>query len=677
MIYSKVLVHRFLIVLVLCMFMVLSTIIVSRSMQTEEFASVSYIPKDKVERVSLLIKEWSMSKASFVHRVNGQDKDPKNSKVLIHFIDQFSCSQRVKNIIYTSSMEILKKYPSVTKENFIESIRRYYHPSSQRKCIKIVQDFDVINRINHRVTDQESDTREIIKTFLTENLGWHQKGPCIYFKLSSEDLVYLEGPAKRCIIEKDNIYLTYNYPDLDSLIDNATRLRETIRIKNTSKIKFKKMEHENFDYILTLDPKIQRSLNTIEQCFDRSEVCKLEKFSLDKLEGLSIVVIDPLTSGILGIKCLGSFCSENGMERLGDLATLTVRSPPASISKIFFGLGMASEGKINSIELTNQLKTSGSNENLSGKRNEWWEKAAICDDSPEKKICMTLVHTNYFANMLGFSTTCKNNLVFGTADKFYESFDLSCGRVSIISDGYGVESFISPFLGYLPTQDDLYLNKQGIVEFLSWEQYNKYRDDSNALIVDNDRRLRNTSQIIQTSIGGGNSRVSALGVASTIANLSQIKNNMYPKLPFLLKKNNNHPEKYKKRNFISEEDSEAAQIVLNGLEKALLPETNDWKGAGTASGAFVRTFDKICRYSCPVKGKTGTVSFQDKNHMGKTLFGGLTDIKQLADFVDRNVKIQGYESVAIGVIASEKGGSVFTNRAADMHMKLLKYIFID
>ena len=39
----------------------------------------------------------------------------------------------------------------------------------------------------------------------------------------------------------------------------------------------------------------------------------------------------------------------------------------------------------------------------------------------------------------------------------------------------------------------------------------------------NDRRLRNTSQIIQTSIGGGNSRVSALGIASTIANLSQIK----------------------------------------------------------------------------------------------------------------------------------------------------------
>ena len=487
-----------------------------------------------------------MSKASLDHKMNVQDKSNTNSKVLIHFIDQFSCNQRVKNIIYTSSIKTLKKYPSITEEKFIESIRRYYYPFAGNKCIKIIQDLDVINRINLRVTGKELDIRKIVKTFLTENLGWHEKGLCIYHKLLSEDLVYLAGPVKRCIIERDNIYLAYNFPDLDNLIDNAMRLRETIRIKNTNKNIFKKVGYEDFDYILTLDPKIQTSLNSLEKCFEGSELCKSENFSFDRLEGISIVLIDPLTSGILGIKCLGSFCSENGMERLGDLATLTVRSPPASISKIFFGLGIASEGKVDSFELTNQLKTSGSNENLSGKRNEWWERAAICDDSVEKKTCMTLVHTSYFANMLGFSTTCTNNLVFGTTEKFHQAFDLSCGRVSIIADGHEIDTYISPFLGYLPIQDSLYLNERGIAEFLSWDKYNKYRDDSNELIVGNDRRLGNTSQIIQTSIGGGNSRVSALGVASTIANLSQIKNNMYPKLPFLLKKNNNQPLIYKK-----------------------------------------------------------------------------------------------------------------------------------
>ena len=108
-----------------------------------------------------------------------------------------------------------------------------------------------------------------------------------------------------------------------------------------------------------------------------------------------------------------------------------------------------------------------------------------------------------------------------------------------------------------------------------------------------------------------------------------------------------------------------------------MPETADWKGDGTASSAFARTFDKICRQNCPVKGKTGTVSFQDKNHKGTTLFGGLTDIKQLGDLIDRNIKINNYESVAIGVIASEKGTSGVTNRAADIHMKLLNYIFFD
>ncbi len=676
MIYSRVLAIRFIVVLILCTCMVFGTILVSKSMQTEEVASVSYIPKDKVERVSVLIKEWSMSNASLDHKVNIQDKSATNVKGLIQFIDQFSCNQRIKNIIYTSSIKTLKKYPSITEEKFIKSIHRYYDPFTQNKCIEMIQDIDVIYRINHRVTGKESEIKKIVKTFLTENLDWHQSGLCIYHKLLSDDLVYLAGPIKRCIIERENIYLTYNFPDLDSLIDNSMRLQKTIRIKNINK-KIEKVGYEDFDYILTLDPKIQTSLNSLEECFGGSELCKSKNFSFDKLDGISIALIDPLTSRILGIKCIGSFCSENGMERLGDLATLTVRSPPASISKIFFGLGIASEGKVDSFELTNQLKTSGSDENLSGKRNEWWERAAICDDSVEKKTCMTLVYTSYFANMFGFSTTCTNNLVFGTTEKFHPAFNVSCGRVSIIADGHEVDTYISPFLGYLPTQDGLYLNERGIAEFLSWDKYNRYRDDPSELIVGNDRRLGNTSQIIQTSIGGGNSRVSALGVASTIASLSQIKKNMYPKLPFLLKKNNYKPIMYKQEDFIPEEDSKAAQIVLNGLEKTLLPETADWKGVGTASSAFARTFDKICKNRCPVKGKTGTVSFKDKNHRGKTLFGGLTDLKQLADLIDGNVKIPDYKSVAIGVIAFEKGTSDVTNRAADIHMRLLKHIFFD
>ena len=85
MIYSKVLVNRFLIVLVLSTFIVLSLILISRSLQTEQFASFSYIPKEKVERVSILIREWITSKASLDHKMNVQDKNTTNSKVLIHF----------------------------------------------------------------------------------------------------------------------------------------------------------------------------------------------------------------------------------------------------------------------------------------------------------------------------------------------------------------------------------------------------------------------------------------------------------------------------------------------------------------------------------------------------------------------------------------------------------------
>ncbi len=178
--------------------------------------------------------------------MNVQDKNSANSKVLIHFINQFSCSQRVKNIIYTSAIKTLKKHPSITENKFIESIRRYYYPFAGNNCVKIIQDLDVINRINLRVTEKELEIRKIVKTFLTENLGWHDKGLCIYHKLLSEDLVYLAGPVKRCIIERDNIYLAYNFPELDNLIDNAMRLRETTRIKNTNKNILKKVGNERF-----------------------------------------------------------------------------------------------------------------------------------------------------------------------------------------------------------------------------------------------------------------------------------------------------------------------------------------------------------------------------------------------------------------------------------------------
>ena len=187
--YSKVLVNRFLIVLVLSTFIVLSLILISSSLQTDQFTSSSYIPKEKVERVSILIREWITSKSSLDYQVNDQDKNNTSSKVLVDFIDQFSCSLRVKNIIYTSAIKTLKKHPSIKENKFIESIRRYYYPFSGNNCIKIIQDLDVINRINLRVTGKELQIRKIVKTSLTENLGWHENGLCIYHKLLSEDLV--------------------------------------------------------------------------------------------------------------------------------------------------------------------------------------------------------------------------------------------------------------------------------------------------------------------------------------------------------------------------------------------------------------------------------------------------------------------------------------------------------
>ena len=46
--------------------------------------------------------------------------------------------QRPQYFIHTSSIKTLNKYLSITKEKFVESIRRYYYPFSHSKCIKLI-----------------------------------------------------------------------------------------------------------------------------------------------------------------------------------------------------------------------------------------------------------------------------------------------------------------------------------------------------------------------------------------------------------------------------------------------------------------------------------------------------------------------------------------------------------
>ena len=675
MIYSKVLVIRFLYILGLSSLISIIILFLSNALQTNTITTGPYAPKEKVTRISNLIEEWNRYPESINYRPN--DKEDQNFNPVVQFINQFSCNQRTKNIIYSSSMKILRNYPGMTKEKYIRSISKFYYPFFRNECIKLIQDLEVAKKINVKGKNQSSSIKGMVKAYLTEDLEWKKKPLCLYHKLQSDELVYLAGSIKHCIVERENIETFLNFPKLKNLTNTARKLEAQTKIKNKQDGSVGGIKSKNFDYLLTLNPNIQLSLNSLEICFEDSVRCDTTILRIDQLEGISIVLIDPFTSGIIGVKCMGSFCSENGLKPLGDLATLRVRSPPASISKLFFGLGIASEGNNNTVEILNQLKTSGNNQSPSGKRNEWWERRAICDGATDRNICSTLIRTGYYINMFGFSTNCANGSVFGRSEGLYRPFDPNCGSIPFIANGDSLESNLSPFLGYLPIQDGLQLNENGIVEFLSWDAYNQFRDGLNKSSIGNDLRLGNTTRIIQASIGGGDSRVSALGVASIISNLFQLKNNVYPILPFMMEKKTDSLSTKKAQSFVLKEDSNSANTVLRGLEQVLMPETSDWKGSGTASKAFSNTFNGICQQKCPILGKTGTVSFQDKNHRGKTLFGGLTDIKNLAKLTNYKIKIKDYNHVAVGIIVSESGNSDVPNRAADLHMKILKYIFFE
>jgi len=226
----------------------------------------------------------------------------------------------------------------------------------------------VAKKINVKGKNQSSSIKGMVKAYLTEDLEWKKKPLCLYHKLQSDELVYLAGSIKHCIVERENIETFLNFPKLKNLTNTARKLEAQTKIKNKQDGSVGGIKSKNFDYLLTLNPNIQLSLNSLEICFEDSVRCDTTILRIDQLEGISIVLIDPFTSGIIGVKCMGSFCSENGLKPLGDLATLRVRSPPASISKLFFGLGIASEGNNNTVEILNQLKTSGNNQSPSGKR---------------------------------------------------------------------------------------------------------------------------------------------------------------------------------------------------------------------------------------------------------------------------------------------------------------------
>ena len=666
MTYSRTLFNR--LICIVCFFIFSLTVVftVSRMLHFGTTYSERYTPSERVTRIEQMISNI-FYKTNFVPKKNIEDqyKGDISNRLLVNAIDVLDCNHREKYILFNDFEKILSKFPveerGIAIANIIDITKIY----SGIGCAVLINDSDFIHSLKINIFDKDIKIKKFIASLLTEDFRWFSKSQCIYYQGDNGRIIYLSGGYKKCLLGRKNVINHVGYHGGRSLKKIANVL-EKPAIKSSYGVK----DLNSIDYKLTIDPSIQSSLDEWGIClFFKKKNCNKDSYFK---RSFSLVIADANNGNILGIKCVGEKCTQNGLSYLGDLAALQVMTPPASIAKILFALGIASDTSVKPDELMFQLKTSGSISNLSGKRNEWWERQAICDYKEENGPCRSIIRTRYFADMLGFSTRCSNGKIFGKKEGSMSFSKLSCGE-SIISKDRNV-SGIAPkgFIGYIPIDEDLYLNKSGVIEFMKWKDYNRIRSNREK-VIDSTKYL-NTSIIVQSSIGGGNSRISALGIASIMTGTNLLGNGIYPNHPSVLNILTN--ENNKNRNiFVPIEDRVSANIVIKGLQKVLVPPEKEWKGHGTASIDFKNVFGKFCDEKCPIFGKTGTVSSMDLNFKNVSLFGGVTQLDKLQLLLGQDLKFNKYKNIAVGIISYNDEIDEKRITASDAHMRVINHLF--
>jgi hypothetical protein len=403
---------------------------------------------------------------------------------------------------------------------------------------------------------------------------------------------------------------------------------------------------------LTIDPSLQLLLRQITQCAPDDAACK-EAFShiFKNVAYATFSLVDADTREILAIGCYGKACSKEPHRSLGLLAGANIEAPPASTAKLLFSYALANANVINTEQLALQIKTSGQLDNQVSKRNEWWEKQAVCDKSLVNERCPIPQQTLMFAKTLGWNNACS------------ASANRLCGNSGILAP-LGLREF-SPASGRLLVS----ANSKGIFlredffnrPYMQWDDYDAIRQGKKNQA--SRRHLENTSLVVQSVIGAGNNRVTSLGLAMLSSGLYQASTTGTMREVSL----------FRNASAIRQQATrQSALSVINGMQKVVRPAEKGWLGDGTANGAFLFAFGKTCDTDCPVYAKTGTVSHQDKVFGGMTLFTALIKTKELkaATGISGNTE---QRNIALGVI-SHPAGIVKEHQASRLGMLLAREI---
>jgi hypothetical protein len=477
---------------------------------------------------------------------------------------------------------------------------------------------------------------------LSEDVTWSRTSPCFLGQVSGQT-VLLSGNPLNC----DQTHALTSWRALGAGTSYIQLANGVAKAASMSAItgKLSRIGPSTF----TLDSQLQARFDLWSACLNTPSCT--DRQALQKLRDVSVVIMDTSSGSILAAWCHGTTCAKAGTAGPGAMAATLLEAPPASTAKLFFALGLAAHGRVDPQMLQKQIKTSGQNDPSVSKRNEWWEKQAICDSHP-KRDCDIPAKVRYISQAFGFNHQCRPH-------------GPNCGRVGLVSND--LTGLVPGLMGRMAIAE----GDEGSVRMIEWQRYDHIRQGKQK--PEGGAAYTATSQAIQAVIGAGDSRVSALGLAAMPMQIWRLAHDQKPVLPYVMAPTNvsgslpaTSPSWYK-----------AAKTVLGGMRQAVEPAQSGWQGEGTISAAFIGEMKKPCLGDCGVWGKTGTVSQKDPGFAGSSLFAGLVDTREFARWRgDTTTGAVAHGIVSIGVIAIPKKGAPPFHAASHTAMAVVNQILM-
>ncbi len=473
---------------------------------------------------------------------------------------------------------------------------------------------------------------------LSEQVSWTRRLPCLFYSIGPQ-LGLAAGNPVQCFREQ----LVFSTPprDIHNGMQQAIGLSKSL-LANANTSAFLSLNQR--DLLLTLDDKMQPVLDGMSRCLTQPDSCP-RSVRLPALKHVSAVIMDVQSGDILATLCWSGPCDK--LKAMGPLGALLIETPPASTAKLLHAMVLAQGGTVDGLMLQRQIKTSGQEINsVVSKRNEWWEKQAICD--ARSGPCQHPRLVEEMAEQLGWGTDCR-------------PADIQCGRLGLLRE---TDSMIfSGFIGRLKVT-----NPQAKAStMMDWKDYDQIRQGKKKSPASTS--YFNTALAVQSAIGAGDSRTSALGLAHLSSHIARMAQGQPPQRPALIRPLTNGTIAIRGSE-PSAAQRNTAMTVMGGMRKVLEPAEAGWSGSGTVAGAFQREFKRTCAEDCGIWAKTGTVSQQDRGFAGATLFSGIIDLPRLQQWRYKNDTPTTGRRIAIGVIVHPKAPGHSVHLAGEMAMQL-------